>query len=88
MKLEPNFEIVKIVDDYVLIPLGAKMESFNGTVVLNEVSAFLLEKMQEDITETELVGLVTEEFDVDHITAKNDVHEALNEMMKLGVIHE
>ena len=41
MKLESGFEIVNIADDYMLVPVGDQMEQFNGTVVLNDVSAFL-----------------------------------------------
>ena len=88
MKIESNFEIVKIADDYMLIPVGDQMDSFNGTVVLNDVSAFLLDKMQEDISEGKLVELLTEEFDVDHATAQKDVHEAIGKMKRIGIIHE
>ena len=88
MKMKPNFELVKIADDYMLIPVGDKMDSFNGTVVLNDVSAFLIEKMQGDVTEADLVKLLTEEFDVDLITATRDVNEALSEMKRIDIIDE
>lgn len=87
MKMESNFEIVKIVEEYILVPVGDQMESFQGTVVLNDVSAYMLELMREDRTEKELVQLIMNEFDVDEKTAEEDVLEALNEMKRIGIIH-
>lgn len=87
MKVAPNFEMVKIADDYMLIPVGDQMDAFNGTVVLNDVSAFLLEKMKNDMSEDELVRLTTEEFDVDFETAQADVKMVLDEMMRIGIIY-
>ena len=88
MKLENGFEIVNVVDDYMLVPVGEKMEHFNGTVVLNEVSAFLLEKMKNDVTKEELIGYIMEEYDVDKERAKMDVENVLKEMIEIGIIHE
>ena len=87
MKMESNFEIVKIAEEYILVPVGDQMESFQGTVVLNDVSAYMLELMREDRTEKELVQLIMNEFDVDEKTAEEDVLEALNEMKRIGIIH-
>lgn len=88
MKLANGFEIVNVVDDYMLVPVGEEMEKFNGTVVLNEVSAFLLEKMKNDVTEAELVKYLMEEYDVDKSQAQTDVENVLKEMIKIGIVHE
>lgn len=88
MKRAANFEIVKIADDYILVPVGDQMEKFNGTVVLNEVSAFLLDKLKSDLTMEELVNSLLAEYDVDLETAQADVEKALEEMKKLGIVYE
>ena len=88
MKRTPNFELVNVADDYILVPLGDQMEKFNGTVVLNEVSAFLLEKLESDLTIKELVRLLLDEYDVDFDTAQADVEKAVEEMKKLGIVYE
>ena len=88
MKLENGFEIVNIVDDYMLVPVGEKMEQFNGTVILNEVSAFLLKKMKNDVTKEELIEYIIEEYDVDKGRAKMDVENVMKEMIEIGIIHE
>ena len=88
MKMVNGFEIVNIADDNMLVPVGEQMEQFNGTVVLNDVSAFLLEKMKVDVTEEELVNYVLEEFDVDRERAETDVKNVLKEMIEIGIVHE
>lgn len=88
MKLKNGFEIVKIVDDYMLVPVGDQMEQFNGTVVLNEVSAFLLEKMKDDITEEELLKYVIDEYDVDEERARKDIADTIKQMIEIGIVHE
>lgn len=88
MKMKSDFEIVKVADDYMLIPVGEQVDCFNGTVILNEVSAFLLEKLQSDISKEELVHFVTDEFDVDLETAEKDVSRAVDALKEMGIIHE
>ena len=88
MKIAQDFELVRVADDYMLVPVGKKMEHFNGTVVLNEVSAFILEKLQEDRTIDELVNSIVSEFKIDAITAKNDLIIAIQKMKDLGIIYE
>ena len=88
MRMENGFEIVNIADDYMLVPVGEQMDKFSGTVILNEVSAFLLEKMKEDVTEEELINYVMDEYDVDEKKAKEDIARVLKEMIEIGIIHE
>lgn len=88
MKIKSGFEITNIADDYMLVPVGDQVEHFNGVVVLNEVSAFLLEKLKSDRTSEELALLLADAFDVDLATAQKDVHTAIEKMMSIGVIYD
>ena len=88
MKIKPGFEVTNAADDYMLVPLGDQVEQFNGVVVLNEVSAFLLENMQSDITSEKLAALLTDAFEVDLATAQADVNTALEKLKSIGVIYD
>ena len=88
MKIKPEFELVNVADDYMLIPVGEQMEQFKGTVVLNEVSAFLLNLMKNDISKEELINSLTKEYEIDHVTAQGDVEKTLKKMMEIGIINE
>ena len=88
MKIAPDFEVVSIADDYILVPLGEQMDQFNGTVVLNEVSAFILNQLKNDLTKEDLVRLLTSEYDVSLETAQKDIDQAVEQMRALGIIHD
>ena len=88
MKIKPGFEITNVANDYVLVPVGEQVEHFDGVVVLNEVSAFLLEKLNSDRTLDELALLLTDEFDVDLSTAQADVTAAIEKLKAIGVIND
>ena len=86
MKLKPDFQIVQMADDYMLVPTGDQIDSFNGTVILNEVSAFLLDQLKEDLEKEDLVERLVMEFDVDPATAREDVNAAVEKMEQIGIL--
>lgn len=88
MKIKNNFKMVTVGDDYILVPVGDEMDKFNGTVVLNDVSAFLIENLKTDRTEKELTDLMVEEYDVDRDTAQVDIRTSVEKMKDLGILDE
>ena len=88
MRIKPDFELVNIAGDFLLIPVGDQIDRFNGTVVLNEVSAFLINKLKTEIDRDDLVSLLIMEYGIDSKTAQEDVDEALEKMRKIGIIYE
>ena len=86
MKLKPDFQIVQMANDYMLVPTGDQIDSFNGTVILNEVSAFLLNQLKEDLEKEDLVERLVMEFDVESATAREDVDVAVEKMKQIGIL--
>ena len=86
MKLKPDFQIVQMANDYMLVPTGDQIDSFNGTVILNEVSAFLLNQLKEDLEKEDLVERLVKEFDVESAKAREDVDAAVEEMKQIGIL--
>ena len=86
MKLKPDFQIVQMANDYMLVPTGDQIDSFNGTVILNEVSAFMLNQLKEDLEKEDLVERLVMEFDVDSATAREDVDVAVEKMKQIGIL--
>lgn len=86
MKLKPDFQIVQMANDYMLVPTGDQIDSFNGTVILNEVSAFLLNQLKEDLEKEDLVERLVKEFDVESATAREDVDAAVEKMKQIGIL--
>ena len=88
MKLKKGFEIVNVAGDYMLVPVDDQIDIFNGTVILNEVSAFMLNKLKHGVDKKELIRLLMDEYGIDSLVAKTDVEEAIKKMLKIGMIDE
>ena len=78
MRVEKDFVLREIAGDYVIIPTGKTVLSFNGLISVNEVGAFLWELLQNEVTIDELVAAVLNEYDVDEVTAREDIQEFLD----------
>ena len=88
VKAKSGFILKNVVNEYILMPVGDNIENFNGVVLLNDVSAYVWEKLQEPVSFEELVNAVIEEFDVEPDTARNDLDELLIKLKSLDVIEE
>ena len=86
MKLKSNFEITENAGEYMAIPTGENIATFGGTVVLNEVSAFLLKHLEEPTEKEELLNLLLDEYDVEKERAEKDLELILKKFMDLGLI--
>ena len=88
MKAKNGFVLRKVVDEQILMPVGDNIGQFNGTVLMNDVSAFVWEKLQKPVTKEELLQAVLSEFEVDEETASRDLDELLEKFTGLGIIEE
>lgn len=86
MKISDNFDVVALAGDYMAIPTGDRMVEFGGTVVLNEVSAFLLNHMKEDVTKEQLLALLQQEYEVTPERAAADLDMIIKKFLKIGLI--
>ncbi|MBR6476533.1 MAG: PqqD family protein [Lachnospiraceae bacterium] len=88
MKACNDFILRNIVGEYMLVPTGDRMKSFNGTMMLNELAAFVWEKLQNPTSDKELLDAVLFEYDVDEATASADLTVLLEKFQELGVIED
>lgn len=86
MKAKDGFIMRTIVDEYMIMPTGANISQFDGTVVLNEVSAFLWEKLQKPVTREELLEDLLAEYDVPREIAQKDLDALLNRLAEYGLL--
>lgn len=86
MKAKEGFVLRTIVDEYMLMPTGANITRFDGTVVLNEVSAFLWNRLQQDTDRDALLAALLEEYDVPREVARQDLDALLLKFTDLGLI--
>ena len=87
MKVDKEFILREIAGEYVIIPTGKTVLSFNGLISVNEVGAFLWNMLQKDVTLDELVTGVLEEYDVDEETAREDIQAFLDVLVEGDILH-
>lgn len=88
MKIRDGFILREVGGQPVVVAVGAASNYFNGMVRLNATSKFMFEKLQDGISEKELVKAVTEKYEVDDKTAKKDVKSFVETLVKPGIIEE
>lgn len=88
MKAKTGFVLRNVVDEYILMPTGDNIGQFNGTVLLNEVSAFVWEKLQNPVSKEDLLKAILDEFEVQRAVAAADLDALLNTLRGYGVIED
>lgn len=88
MKAKPGFVLRHVVDEYILMPTGDNIGKFNGTVLLNEVSAFIWEKLQNPISREDLLKAILDEFEVEKAVAAADLDALLATLRGYGIIED
>ena len=88
MNAKPGFILRNVVDEYILMPTGDNIGKFNGTILLNAVSAFVWEKLQNPMSREDLLKAILDEFEVDKATASADLDALLQTLRGYGVIKD
>lgn len=88
MKIEKNFILREIAGDYIIVPAGQTAQEFNGLITVNELGAFIWNKLQEETTTEQIVKSILEEYEVDEETAVTDTKEFLELLTTHGILSE
>jgi len=83
-----DFIFRKIVDEMVLVPIKQNVADLNAIFTLNEIGAFIWEKLGNPITLTELEEAILADYDADIQTVKRELEVFLHDMAEIGAINE
>ncbi len=86
MKIKEGFTLKNIAGEYIVMPTGSNIAKFDGAVVLNGVSAFLFEQLQNPVSKEDLVTALLNEYEIDAETAGRDVDALLTKFSELGLM--
>ncbi len=86
MKIKEGFALRVVAKEYIVMPTGSRIAEFEGAIALNEVSAFLFEKMLNPISKEDLVVALLNEYDVDKETAERDVDALVLKFTDMGIM--
>ena len=87
MKAKPGFKLRVVCGENIIVAEGEENIDFSNIISMNESSAYLWQNIQgKEFTHEDLVGLLTQEYEVDEATALKDV-KALTELwLQAGII--
>lgn len=88
MKIKNGFTVKRVVDEYMLLPTGDNIKKFGGSVIINEVTAYILELLKKDVTEEEIVNAVVNEYEVGKDVAEGDVQALILKLKDYGIIDD
>lgn len=89
MKTIEGLERKEVCGISILVPVGEKSADFSKIISLNETSLFLWKKMENrDFTAEQLLEALLSEYDIDEVTARNDVDALIEQLKKEGLIVE
>jgi hypothetical protein len=80
MKVKEDYLLRNVAGSHIVVPVGEGSLDFSGVITLNEVGAFLWEKLQSNTTEDELLSALLGEYDVDENTARADISEFISKL--------
>ena len=86
MKLHDDLILRNIAGETILVPIGEAAKKYSGLFSINELGAFIWERLPKVETVEALVDLVLEEYDVSREEATADVEEFLAKLRDLELL--
>ena len=86
LKLDKEYVLRQIGDDYVIVPVWKAAMGFNGMITVNETGAFLWEQLVEGINKEELLQTMVETYEVTQEEAERDIDEFLDVLYKNNIL--
>ena len=88
MKVKTGFLVREIADCHIVVPIGERLIEFKGIMTLNDTGNFLWKCLSDDISRSQLLDSILDEYEIDEATAKADLDEFLHVARESGVLEE
>ena len=86
MKIKKELVKRDIAGDTILVPVGKTVYDSNGLFILNELGAFLWDRLETAENEEELLTAVLNEYEVTEETARKDLRAFLDKLRDMGIL--
>jgi methyltransferase-like protein len=78
----------KTGNEYVLVPVANNIADMNSVYTLNETGAYIWEHINGENNVEDIINKMMEEYEVDFLTASEDVYSFIDEMRKFLIVSE
>ena len=86
MKVKEDYLLRSVAGSNIVVPIGEGNLDFSGVITLNDVGAFLWEKLQSDTSKQELLKALLAEYDVEEAVAKKDIDEFTDKLKEADLL--
>lgn len=86
MNIKKELVLRELMGEYVLVPCGETVLSYNGLFMLNEVGSFIWKILPEVSDDEEIVERILEEYDIGRQKAEEDVKKYLAALREFDII--
>lgn len=86
MRVKHGFELIEIMNEWMVVPLGENMLKVDGIISFSESGAYLWRYLIEGMDLEKLIASLRSEYDIDKKTAERDVCEFLDCLNKVGLL--
>lgn len=86
MKIKKELIKREIAGDTILVPVGKSVYESNGLFALNELGAFLWDRLETAADRDELLAAVLAEYEVTEEEAAGDLDEFLEKLRSFGIL--
>lgn len=88
MKVNEHYVVKVLAGESVLVHQDAHNVDFSKIITLNETGLLIFQKIQEGADLDETVKAITEEYDIDDMTARKDATAFVDKLKKMGIVHD
>ena len=86
MNIKKEFVKRDIAGDTILVPIGKTVYDSNGLFVLNELAAFLWDRLSAAQTEADLLRDVLDTYEVTEEVALQDIREFVDKLREMEIL--
>jgi len=83
VKLKSRFVSRVVCNELILVPLAGSIAQMSEMFTLNATARFIWENVTETTTVEEMVDLLTDQFEIDSVTSRNDILAFINKINSL-----
>ena len=78
----------KTGNEYVLVPVANNIADMNSVYTLNETGAFIWEHINGENSVEDIINKMMAEYEVDFLTASEDVYSFIDDIRKYLIVNE